>query len=362
MIAKKLLTAALAGMFAFGAMAFDMPDGQAATRAELGAISVSKKGNFKYWEKNSTAKAALVNFVKDVTNPRSKNFIPVEDRIAVFDLDGTLICETAPYYFEWMFYINHDLNDPTHHATPAARKTAQEILDGIYAHHVPNDLDEKERYGQAASFEGMTPEEYAACVKNYMNTTYVEGLSNLKTGEGFYMPMVEVVSYLNANKFTVYIVSGSERDLLRVLVGGVMDIAPNHIIGTDHTYTTKNIGDKRPDRYFLKPDDQLLRGGDLLELRLQTNKVYAIKREIGKQPVLAFGNSTGDAAMFTYTITDNKYKSAAFMIMCDDVERELGDKKKADKCYAMAEQYGWIPISMQNDWSTIYGDNVKPTK
>ena len=359
MKAKKLLTAALAGMMAFGAFTVDMQNTEAATRAELGAISVSKKGNFKYWTKNSAAKAALVNYVKDVTNKNSKNFIPVEDRIAVFDLDGTLICETAPYYFEWMFYIHHDLNDPTNHPSRAARQTAQEILDAIYAHHMPLELDEKERYGQAASFEGFTPEEYAAYVKNYMNTTYVEGLSNLKTGEGFYMPMVEVVSYLNANKFTVYIVSGSERDLLRVLVDGVMDIAPNHIIGTDHTYTTANIDGARPDRFFLKPDDQLLRGGDLLELRLQTNKVYAIKREIGKQPVLAFGNSTGDSSMFTYTITDNKYKSAAFMIMCDDVERELGDQKKADKCRALAEQYGWIPISMRDDWSTIYGDKVK---
>ncbi|MBQ9478915.1 MAG: haloacid dehalogenase-like hydrolase, partial [Selenomonadaceae bacterium] len=202
MRAKKLLTAALAGMMTLGIMSVDMSSTQAATRAELGAISVSKKGNFKYWEKDSEAKAALVNYVKDVTNPRSKNFIPVEDRIAVFDLDGTLICETAPYYFEWMFYIHHDLNEPAHRATPAARKTAQEILDAIYAHKMTLELDEKERYGQAASFEGMTPEEYAAYVKNYMNTTYVEGLSNLKTGEGFYMPMVEVVSYLNANKFT----------------------------------------------------------------------------------------------------------------------------------------------------------------
>ena len=362
MKAKKLLTAALAGLFAFGAFTVDMQDTQAATRAELGAIKVSKRGNFQYWEKDSVAKKQLVDYVKDVTNKNSKNFIPVEDRIAVFDPDGTLICETAPYYFEWMFYIHHDLNDPNNHPSFAARQTARDILDAIHAHKMTLDLDEAERYGQAASFEGFTPEEYAAYVKNYMNTTYVEGLSNLKTGEGFYMPMVEVVSYLNANKFTVYIVSGSERDLLRVLVDGVMDIEPNHIIGTDHTYTTANIGDNRPDRFFLKPDDQLLRGGDLLELRLQTNKVYAIKREIGKQPVLAFGNSTGDASMFTYTITNNKYKSAAFMIMCDDVERELGSQAKADKCYALVKEYGWIPISMRDDWSTIYGSNVKPTK
>ena len=344
---------------AFGAFASDMPSSSAATRAELGAISVSKKGNFKYWEKNSAAKQQLISYVKDVTDKNSKNFIPVEDRIAVFDVDGTLICETAPYYLEWMFYINHDLNDPTHRATPTARKTAQDILDGIHAGHVTLELDEAERYGQAASFEGMSLDEYNKCVADYLNNTYLEGLTNLKAGESFYMPMVEVVSYLNANKFTCYIVSGSERDLLRVLVDGVMDIKPNHIIGTDHTYTTRDIGNARPDRYFMKPGDELERGGDLLELRLQTNKVFAIKREIGKKPVLAFGNSTGDAAMFTYTVDDNKYRSAAFMIMCDDTERELGNQSKANKCYALAKQYGWIQISMRDDWATIYGDNVR---
>ena len=97
MKAKKLLTAALAGLMAFGILTTET---SAATRAELGAISVSKKGNFKYWEKNSAAKAALISYVKDVTNPKSANFIPIEDRIAVFDVDGTLICETAPYYLE----------------------------------------------------------------------------------------------------------------------------------------------------------------------------------------------------------------------------------------------------------------------
>ncbi len=362
MKAKKLLTAALAGLFSIGVMTADLSNTEAATRAELGAIKVSKKGNFKYWEADSQAKKALVDYVKDVTNKSSKNFIPVEDRIAVFDLDGTLMCETAPYYFEWMFYIYHDLNDPNHRATPAARQTAQDILDGIYAHKIPLDLDERERYGQAASFEGMTPEEYKRYAKNYMNSNYVEGLSNLKTGDSFYMPMVEVVSYLNANKFTVYVVSGSERDLLRVLVDGVMDVAPNHIIGTDHSYTTTALEGNRPDRFFLKPDDQIIRGGDLRDLNLQTNKVFAIKREIGKQPVLAFGNSMGDGSMFNYTITNNKYRSAAFVVLCDDTVRELGNEAKAEKMRRTAEQYNWTPISMRDDWSTIYGEGVMPTK
>ncbi|MBQ9478918.1 MAG: haloacid dehalogenase-like hydrolase [Selenomonadaceae bacterium] len=357
MALKKLLTAALAGMMALGIMSVDIPNANAATRAELAAISVSKKGNFKYWEKDSTAKAALIDYVKDVTNPKSKNFIPIDDRIAVFDVDGTLMCETAPFAFDWLLQI-YRTNDPSYHATREELIIAQKMRQAIDTHTTNDELDDEKSAVFPKILEGMTPDEYRAYVKNYMNTTYLEGLSNIKTGEGFYMPMVEVVSYLNANKFTVYIVSGCERETLRVLVDGIMDIKPNHIIGSDQTYKTEKIGGERPDRYFMTPDDVLERGGGLRELNLKTNKVYAIQREIGKQPVLAFGNSMGDSSMFTYTITNNKYRSAAFVLLCDDVERELGNPSKAAKMKATAEQYGWHTVSMRDDWTTIYGDKV----
>ena len=88
------------------------------------------------------------------------------------------------------------------------------------------------------------------------------------------------------------------------------------------------------------------------------NKVSAIVREIGRQPVLAFGNSSGDSAMLNYTINGNKYKSAAFFLLCDDLERELGNLGKAEKCRKLADENGWIPVSMRKDFVTIYGDNV----
>ena len=89
------------------------------------------------------------------------------------------------------------------------------------------------------------------------------------------------------------------------------------------------------------------------------NKVVNIFREIGRQPVLAFGNSKDDASMLNYTITGNKYKSAAFFVLCDDLERELGDTAKAEKCRKLAEENGWYGISMRDDFKTIYGDNVQ---
>ena len=105
-------------------------------------------------------------------------------------------------------------------------------------------------------------------------------------------------------------------------------------------------------------DDQLVLGGVFLTKNLKMNKVSVIAQEIGVQPVLSFGNSTGDSSMAEYVITNNKYPSLAFMLCCDDTERENGNIEKADKMYSLCEEYDWVPISMKNDWTTIYGEGV----
>lgn len=88
------------------------------------------------------------------------------------------------------------------------------------------------------------------------------------------------------------------------------------------------------------------------------NKVSVIAQEIGVQPVLSFGNSTGDSSMAEYVTSGNSYKSLAFMLCCDDLERENGNTEKADKMLALCEEHDWVPISMKNDWTTIYGPGV----
>ena len=352
---KKILSAILAGMFALGS--FSISD--AATREEISAIKVSKAGNFLYWEKNSPAKEKLVSYVKDVTNKNSKNFIPVEDRIAVFDMDGTFLCETAPYYFDGMLYIHRALYDETYNASAEEKKFASSLERFIKTKDSGDKLGSSAPH-QAAVMEGMTYPEYKKYLEDFMKTP-VDGLTNLKWGEAFYLPMVEVIKYLQKNDFKVYVVSGSERELIRVLLGDAIDIPKNQIIGTDVKIYAKNQGDTDGLNYDYLHEDYLTRGEFVIK-NLKMNKVSAIYREIGKQPVLAFGNSSGDLSMINYTISGNKYKSAGFFVICDDVERELGNLKRAEKDVKLAEKNGWNPISMRNDWKTIYGDNVKPEK
>ncbi len=359
---KKILTGILAGLMTFGSFAsFTTCEVQAATRAEIGAIQVKKSGNFKYWNKDSETLAALKSYVKDVTNKKSKNFIPVEDRIAVFDMDGTFICETAPYYFEWMLYLERALYDEDFIPLAADREYAKQIETAIrVTKKFPKNVDVDEAKSQESVFAGMTPEEYENYVKRFMEKP-VEGLSNLKWGEALYLPMVEVIKYLQANDFTVYVVSGSDRPTCRIIACDLLKIKPNNVIGSDPKIIAANQDESDGGQYVYQKDDYLVRG-HLIEKNLKMNKVSNIMQEIGKQPVLGFGNSSGDTSMLNYTVYGNKYKSAAFFVICDDLGREFGNTKKAESCRKLADENGWHQISMKDDWATIYGTNVKRTK
>lgn len=359
---KKILSAVFAGLMALNLFG-DVDNAQAASRDEISKINVGRSANFKYWNADSQAKKKLVDYVKNVTNKDSKNFIPVEDRIAVFDMDGTFICETAPCYFEWMLYLERALHDPNYTPSKEDYEYAKMVESEIRAGHFmtgqfPKGIDIGEAKSQESVFAGMTPKEYTEYVKKFMEKP-VEGLTNLKWGEVFYLPMVEVIKYLQANDFTVYVVTGSDRPTTRIMVSDLLKIPTGHVIGTNPQYIATNQGDTSADNYVYRRDDKLIRG-QLVNKNLKMNKVVAIENEIGKQPVLAFGNSSGDTSMLNYTISrSNKYKSAAFFVLCDDTERELGNISKAEKSEKLAKENGWNTISMKNDFKTIYGDKVK---
>ena len=353
MKAKKILAGILAGLMTFGAYFVDT---EAATRDEIAAVKVKKSGNFKYWNKNAEPVTALKNYVKDVTSRSSKNFIPVEDRIAVFDMDGTIFCETAPYYFDYMLFLHRTLDDKSYTPSAADRDFAVNIDRYIRTR------DESYKKGsgsthKASVFAGLTDSEFAAYVEDFMDTR-VEGLTNLTYGESFYLPMVEVIKYLQANEFTVYIVSGCDRNIIRVLASDLLKVPVSNVIGSDVKILAKNQGDTDPLKYRYAADDYLIRG-EFVTKDTQMNKVSGIAREIGKQPVLAFGNSSDDLSMLNYTVNGNKYKSLGFFVICDDLERELGDTAKAEKCVRLAQDNGWMCISMRDDFKTIYGDNVR---
>ena len=352
---KKILAALTAGLIALGS--FTAVD--AATRSEIAAIQVKRPGDFKYWAKNSVAKQKLVEYVKDVTNPKSKNFIPVADRIAAFDVDGTIACETAPFCFDFMMFVHRALDDPNYTASAEDRANGELVKAAIYNRKMTNDVRRKHCESNASVFAGMTADEFADYTRNYLNTP-VEGFDNLKVGEAFYLPMIEVISYLKANDFKIFLISGADRDYLRTSAE-ILPVAGDNVIGTDYKYVATNQGSTDGMDYALTADDKVVRGG-FVSKDINMNKVSNMAREIGKQPVLVFGNSSGDSSMINFALRGNKYRTAAFFVICDDLEREFGNVDKAKKCVKLADANGWIKISMRDDFKTIYGDNVTREK
>ena len=318
------------------------------------------KGNaLDLWNDSAGSKTALISFVEDVTKEGSPDFIPVENRIAVFDMDGTFLNETDPYYYDFCLLKYRVLDDPTYKdkASYFERSVAEDIkayMEGDKSKEVSMTDHGK---AVAMAFAGMTIEEFENYIAEFKKQP-MPGYNNMTRGEGFYKPMLQVFDYLQANGFKVYVVSGTDRFIVRGILKDSVSIPRNQIIGSDVTLVASNQGTTDGLDYTFTDKDKVVLGGNFIIKDLKMNKVTAIVQEIGIQPVLSFGNSTGDAAMAEYTTTNNKYKSLAFMICCDDLERENGNVEKADQMEQLCQQYGWIPVSMKNDWKTIYGEGV----
>ena len=337
--------------------------GQAATREEVSAIHVATAADFQYWNRDSQTLKKITQFVEEATNPNSPHFIPVADRIAVFDMDGTFYCETAPLYFQETMFLHRALEDKDYQPDKKMAAFAAKVQPKIMNKTGLSPEENKKLVAYLTkAYAGMTPEEYRAYVREFMQTNET-GLTNLRRGEAFYLPMVEIISYLTNNGFAVYIDSACGIDTTRELVDGVIPIPNDRIIASDFVYTSTGMGkDKPADHFYDRKNEKIVISGNNVIENAKTVKIFSILNHIGKKPVLAFGNTMGDSGMFEYTLQNNRYNSAAFCVLCDDTERELGNIAKADKMKATAVKRGWNTISMRDEFKTIYGDNVKREK
>ena len=315
---------------------------------------------FTQWN-TCEALTALKAYVEDVTNPKSANFINEEDRIATFDMDGTFVGELYPTYFEYNLLEYRVLDDPAYKniAPDDVKETAQQIRDFVRnGIKLPDHFDMKHAYAAAKAYAGMTLAEFDAYVKAYA-AKQANGFSGMTYGQSFYKPMLQVFDYLKANGFTFYVVSGSDRFICRALVESI-GIAPNRVIGMDVKLRSTSQGTELGVDYTMKQKENIIRTDELIIKNLKTNKVLQISQEIGKVPVLSFGNSGGDCAMHNYALS-NTLKSAAFMLIADDDARDHANREKALKLGDQWREAGYHVISMRDDFKTIYGEGVEKT-
>ena len=323
----------------------------------------SSKQYFKLWNECDSL-TTLKNYVEDVTNKNSKNYIPVEDRIATFDMDGTFIGELYPTYFEYNLLEYRGLDDPTYtDKDPYVVETATDIRNFV-RNHVPlpryDDefgFDIKHAVAAAKAYSGMTLSEFDNYVKEFAKKT-PNGFKGMTYATSFYKPMIEVFDYLKDNGFTYYVVSGSDRFICRSLVES-LGIEPNRVIGMDVMLESDNQGNKDGVNYTYTVNDHLLRTDELIIKNLKTNKVKQIAQEIGKVPVLSFGNSSGDSAMHNYCKSNPTYKSEVFMLIADDDQRDHVDLEETAKRRKTWQEANYNIISMKHDFVTIYGEGVE---
>ena len=308
-----------------------------------------------YWTEDSAAAQSLREYVAKVTDPADKDsFIPVKDRIAVFDMDGTLTCETYYTYYDTMMFIEYCLHDHPEKVTDELKQIAADIRPGYLA-------DENLARNFARAYAGMTVEEFSSYVTEF-GKKETASFTNMRYIDNFYLPMTELVKYLYENDFTIYVISGTERTTTRAIVANspIRDyVTPNHVIGTDFEVKVRGYEEEPSNMNFKYADgDELVLTGGFIQKNLNANKSIYIEREIGQRPVLAFGNSGSDTSMMNYTIDSrNPYPAQAYMVVADDREREWGPQDWEEKSAQYIEM-GYIPVSMKNDFRQIYPEEV----
>ncbi|MBP5294069.1 MAG: haloacid dehalogenase-like hydrolase [Clostridia bacterium] len=308
---------------------------------------------FEYWNEGEPL-TQLKTFVSKITDEKSKDFIPVKDRIAVFDMDGTLICETFFTYFDTMMFIEYCLVDHPERVSEELKEIASSLRPGYKA-------DETLARNFAKAYAGMTIQEFSDYVVSF-GQKKTQSFNNMRYFDNIYLPMVEVVRYLYDNGFTIYVISGTERTTSRAIIANspIKDyVTPNHVIGTDFEVKQKGHENEPSNMNFkYENGDELVLTGGFIQKNLNANKSIYIEREIGQRPVLAFGNSGSDTSMLNYALDErNPYPSQAYMVVGDDTVREWGPQNWDEKS-AEYRAVGYIPISMKNDFAKIYPDEI----
>ena len=312
---------------------------------------------FQYWNKEAPALKALIEYVETVTDETSPDYIPPADRIATFDMDGTLCAELNPTYLEYYTLAWRILKDTSWEPDAEMLEFGRMLRDHALDKSFPDHMDMLHAQHAAKAYAGMTLTQFADFITNCL-VREADGFEGMSYANTFYVPMIEVVEYLQDNDFKVFICSGSDRFLCRTYIEGVLDIPYEQIIGMDVAVEATNQNGADGLDYVYTNEDNIIRTDNLLIKNLKMNKVAQIVRDIGRQPVLSFGNSGGDMSMHNYTIFNNRYKSMAFMLIS---ERDYGDAEKVQPLKEKWEANGYQVISMRDDFLTIYGEEVTKT-
>lgn len=291
------------------------------------------------------AKQSIVEFVEKVTNEDGPDFVPVAERIATFDNDGTLWAE-QPMYFQLLFAIDRIETLAPENPEWKTRQPFKAALEG--------DMEALAAAGEhgllemvMATHAGMTTEEFETVVKEWLETA-----KHPTTGRAFtemvYQPMLELLDYLRINGFKTFIVSGGGIEFMRPWTEVVYGIPPEQVVGSS-VATKLEMQDGVP---------VLMRLPEIDFIDDKAGKPVGINSHIGRRPLAAFGNSDGDLQMLQWTAAG---EGPRFMLYVhhDDADREWAYDRQShigrlDKGLDEAQANGWTVVSMKDDWIRIF--------
>jgi phosphoglycolate phosphatase-like HAD superfamily hydrolase len=298
------------------------------------------------------AKQAIVKFVQTTTDQSSPKFVPPGERVATFDQDGTLWVE-HPMYAQVVYCL--DRVPAVVKAKPELAKVEpfKTVLSGDRAAMAKFTMPDLEKI-LAATLTGMSVDEFKAEAKKWLDTAKDPRWKRPYT-ELTYLPMTELLKYLRANGYKTYIVTGGGQDFVRVYSEAVYGIPPEQVVGT--ASGTKYSYDKAGKPFLTKEPKLLLNDNN-------AGKPEGIHLMIGRRPVAAFGNSTGDQQMLEYTKAGDGER-LAMLVLHDDAKREYAYGPAHDlpntkvgtftqALYDEAKKNGWVVISMKDDWKRVF--------
>ena len=295
---------------------------------------------------NETAsKAAIVDFVKRVTDPASPDFVPEPERIATFDNDGTLWAE-KPVYFQVLFALDRVRALADAHPEWQSEQPFKGVLEGDHEAVAATGMEGIAKL-VTTTHAGMTTGEFKRLAASWLATARHPETGRLYT-EMVYQPMLEVLDYLRAHGFKTFIVSGGGIDMLRTFSEATYGIPPQQVVGSS-VKTVYEVRDGQP---------SLSRLPELDFIDDKQGKPVGIDRHIGRRPIAAFGNSDGDFQMLEWT-TSGGGARLGVLVHHTDGEREWAYDRKShvgrlDRALAEADGRGWLIVDMKNDWKTIY--------
>jgi phosphoserine phosphatase len=294
---------------------------------------------------DTAAKKAIIAFVERVTKDGSPDFVPKSERIAVFDNDGTLWCE-QPMYTQLAFALDRVKALAGKHPEWKEMQPFKAVLEGDH-----QALAEAGQKGLIeilmATHTGMTIAEFETTVLDWLATARHPKYDRPYT-ECIYQPMLEVLSYLRANGFKTFIVSGGTVEFMRPWTEKVYGVPPEQVVGT--TFKT---------RYAVKDDKSTV----LIEPAVdmiddKAGKPVGIAKFIGRRPLMAFGNSDGDFEMLEFTTTGKGPRFGLLVHHTDAVREYAYDRKshigKLERGLDEAEKRGWVVASMKDDWKSVF--------